>query len=157
MPEIAPTRRPSAGDQGHQSNSRATGTNQVQTTESPDEYHGEETAPTGLGVEGQDLYSILESSSSEDDSEVHQVRICDQGGKKHLVNVQLEGVPACGNIDSGSDITIVGEDLFRRIATIARLNKSQFRKPDRTPRTYEDGAGHGFQWSDNEDPHLYKS
>ncbi len=52
------------------------------------------------------------------------------------VKVQLQGVPAYGVIDSGADITILGGDLFRKVATVAWLKKRDLKKPDKTPKTY---------------------
>ena len=40
-------------------------------------------------------------------------------------------------IDSGADITIMGPDLFKRVAAAARLKKSAFRKADKVPYTYD--------------------
>ena len=31
----------------------------------------------------------------------------------------------------------MGGELFRKVAAVARLRKSQFRRPDKTPRTYD--------------------
>ncbi len=52
-------------------------------------------------------------------------------------NVDLQGVPARGVIDSGADITIIGGDLFKQVATVAKLRKKDFRSADKTPRTYD--------------------
>ena len=65
-----------------------------------------------------------------------QAHITDWGGKPAYTDVQIEGVPARGVIDSGSDITVMGGDMFRYAAMIMRLRKSQFRKPVRVPRAY---------------------
>lgn len=46
-------------------------------------------------------------------------------------------MPAIGVVDSGSDITIIGGQLFQTVAATARLRKRDFKKPDRTPRTYD--------------------
>jgi hypothetical protein len=42
-----------------------------------------------------------------------------------------------GIIDSGADVTTIGGGLFRKVATTARLKKRDLKKPDRTPRTYD--------------------
>ena len=81
-------------------------------------------------------YSLF--SDADSDLGVLQVRIADRGGKPQYAEVQVEGVPARGVIDSGSDITIMGGELFRYVAMVARLRKSQFRKPDRVPRAYNE-------------------
>ena len=68
---------------------------------------------------------------------MRQVRINDRGSHQQYANVQMEGVPAKGVVDSGADITIMGGDLFRRVAAASRLRKSQFMKADKVPRTYD--------------------
>ncbi len=45
--------------------------------------------------------------------------------------------PAYGVIDSGADITILGGDLFRKVATVAWLKKRGLKKPDKIPKTYD--------------------
>ena len=69
--------------------------------------------------------------------DVCQVRIADRGSKPQYADVQIENIPARGVIDSGSDITIMGGELFKYVATTERLRKSQFRKPDKIPKTYD--------------------
>ena len=91
----------------------------------------------GDSEEARTMLSCLISDSSDDDAEVHQIRVTDRGSKQQYANVQLEGVPARGIIDSGSEITIVGGELFRKVAAVARLRKSQFQGPDKVPRTYD--------------------
>ena len=82
---------------------------------------------------------FLFSDSEESDSGVRQVRINDRGSHQQYANVQIEGVPAKGVIDSGADITIMGGDLFHRVAAAARLRRSRFMKADKVPRTYDSG------------------
>ena len=38
---------------------------------------------------------------------------------------------------AGADITIVGAELFKKIAAVAHLKKSQFKPPDKTPYSYD--------------------
>ena len=81
---------------------------------------------------------FLHSSSDEElPTQVKMVRVTDQGSITQCVKVQVQGVPAYGLIDSGADITIIGGALFKKVATIARLKKRNFKKPDKTPRTYD--------------------
>ena len=40
-------------------------------------------------------------------------------------------------IDTGADITIMGRELFKKIAKAAKLKKKNFKQPDRTPCTYD--------------------
>ena len=105
-------------------------TSQVRATAGTDEERGE-----GSG----DSWRLLRclDSDSGDDLEVRQVRITNRGSKQQYANVQVEGVPAQGIIDSGSEITIMGEELFCKVAAVARLRKSQFKNPDKVPRTYD--------------------
>lgn len=71
-----------------------------------------------------------------------QVRVADKGSVPQGARVLVQGVPAVGVIDSGSDITIMGGKLFQTVATVARLRKRDFQKPDRTPRTYDQKPFH---------------
>ena len=107
------------------------------------------------------LLDCLLSPDSEDDSDVCQVRISDRGSRQLYADVQIVGVPARGVIDSGSDITIMGGELFRHIATVARLRKNQFHKPDKTPRMYDGRTFTLYGKMDlditfNENAHLYQ-
>jgi len=86
-------------------------------------------------VEKVDPIELLLSSS--EDETVREVRVTDKGSVPQGARVLLQGVPADGIIDSGADITIVGGDLFRKVATAARLKKRDFKRPDRTPRSYD--------------------
>ena len=52
------------------------------------------------------------------------------------MKIQVQGVSTSGVIDTGADITIMGGDLFNKVATAARLRKKDFKEPDRVPRTY---------------------
>ena len=40
-------------------------------------------------------------------------------------------------IDSGADITIVGGDLFRKVAMVSKPKRKDFGVADKTPRTYD--------------------
>ena len=46
-------------------------------------------------------------------------------------------MPTSGIIDTGADITIMGGELFKKVAAAARLKKRDFKKPDCVPRTYD--------------------
>ena len=65
------------------------------------------------------------------------IRVRDQGSDVKLARVDVQGVPADGVIDTGSDISIMGRELFARVASVAKLRKKDFRKPDKVPRTYD--------------------
>ena len=49
---------------------------------------------------------------------------------------EIQGVPARGIVDTGSDITIVCGVLFKYVATVARLRKKNFKPPDKSPHSY---------------------
>ena len=82
----------------------------------------------------EDPHTFLYSDS---DSSVDTVRVKDKGSKPQYVNVQVQGVPTSSIIDTGADITIMGGELFKKVAAAARLKKRDFKKPDRVPRTYD--------------------
>ena len=54
----------------------------------------------------------------------------------------VQGVPADGVIDTGTDITIMGWDLFAKVAAAAGLRKKKFRKLDKVPQTYDQKTFH---------------
>ena len=54
-----------------------------------------------------------------DDEEIGQIQLNYQGSKPRYARVEVQGVPAHGG---GADITIIGGDLFRQVAAVARLN-----------------------------------
>ena len=79
---------------------------------------------------------LLYSSESESDcDEVREVCVLDEGSRSQFAHVLVQGVPAEGIVDTGADITIIGRDLFARVAAAARLHKRDFRKADKVPRT----------------------
>ena len=80
---------------------------------------------------------FLHPDSDDGSSDIRTVRIHDRGSKPREVMVDVQGVPATGVIDSGADITIMGAELFKKVASVARLRRSSFKKPDKTPYTYD--------------------
>jgi len=80
---------------------------------------------------------FLYSSDSEEESKVRIVRVTDRGSISQCARLQVQGVPVFGIIDSGADITIMGGELFKKVAAAARLKKRDFKKPDKVPRTYD--------------------
>lgn len=80
-----------------------------------------------------DPLSLLYSS----DSDVCVVRVNDRGMKPQFAEVLIQGVPATGVIDTGADITIIGGELFQKMAAAARLKKRDFKIADKVPRTYD--------------------
>ena len=89
------------------------------------------------GTECPNPCDLLFSSDSEDDEAVRQIRVMDQGSQSQHARVIVQGVPSDGVIDTGADITIIGQELFARVAAAARLRKKNFRKPNKVPRTYD--------------------
>ena len=83
----------------------------------------------------EDPLTLLLSDSEEE--QVNLVQIQDKGSSTKGVVVQVQGVPAAGVIDSGSDITIMGAELFAKVAVTARLHKRDLKKADRIPRMYD--------------------
>ena len=84
-----------------------------------------------------ELFSQLLPSDSEEEGEVRLVRVEDHGAEQRYADVLMEGVPASGVIDSGAEISIINGILFRKIAAVARLKRSQLKPPDRIPKTYD--------------------
>ena len=76
-------------------------------------------------------------SSSDEEADVCTVQIDDKGSMPQCVPVQLQGVPVYGVIDTGADITILGGNLFKKVATIAKLKKRDFHPANKTPRNYD--------------------
>ena len=74
---------------------------------------------------------------SSDEDLLRQVRMVDEGSYSHYAHVVINGVPVEGIVDTGADITIIGRDLFAKIAAAARLRKKDFRKADKVPRSYD--------------------
>ena len=76
-------------------------------------------------------YSIY--SDSDDSDEVRQVRVYDKGSKPHCANVNIQGVLMSGVVDSGADITIMGGEMFKLVAVVAKLKKRDFKPPITLP------------------------
>ena len=82
------------------------------------------------------ISELLLSSEEEHDSGVSTVRVQDLGSRPQCARVEIQGVPVFGVIDSGADITTIGGNLLRKVATIAKLRKKDLKHPDKTPRNY---------------------
>lgn len=89
--------------------------------------------PQAGSSENLDPLDFLMSSDSKDEGGVLQVCVKDTGSRAQLAAVNVQGVPARGLTDSGADITIIGEELFKRVANVARLKNKDFRRADKTP------------------------
>ena len=71
-----------------------------------------------------------------EDGKIRHVHVNDTGSRSQCVVVEIEGVPSKGIVDTRSDITIIRGELFKHIATMARLHKRQFKLSDKAPHTY---------------------
>ena len=76
-------------------------------------------------------------SDSDDSSDVRQVRIQDQGSKPQKAEVVVGGVPMSGVIDTAADVTIMGGEMFKKVAAVAKLRKKDFKPADKTPYNYD--------------------
>jgi hypothetical protein len=65
------------------------------------------------------------------------VRVEDKGSHPMCARVSIQGVPAYGIVDSGADITILGSELFKKVAAVAKLKKKDFKPADKTPHNYD--------------------
>ena len=88
-------------------------------------------------VEQFDLLDILYSSDEEKEAEVSVVEVRDHGSHPQCARVEIQGVPVFGVIDSGADITIIGGNLLRRVASVAKLRKKDLKPADKVPRNYD--------------------
>ena len=84
-----------------------------------------------------DPLTYLYSSMSEEEDDVKLVRVQDRGSQLRCAQVQVQGVRAWGIVDSGADITIMGKELFKKVASVCRLKKRDFKRPDKIPKTYD--------------------
>ena len=85
----------------------------------------------------EDPLTYLHSDSSSEVVRVVTVHVPDQGSQPKCAQVVVQGVPQYGIIDSGADITILGGELFKRVAAVTKLCKRDFLKADQTPYTYD--------------------
>lgn len=58
------------------------------------------------------------------------IHLSDKGSKLKCAHVDVQGVPAYGVIDSGSDITIMGGELLCKVAAVAKLQKNDLKPAD---------------------------
>ena len=69
--------------------------------------------PTASNVITANPMQFLDSDS---DGSVSMVRVTDRGSHLRRVHVDIAGVPAVGLIDTGADISIMGPELFKKVA-----------------------------------------
>ena len=65
------------------------------------------------------------------------VHVTDHGSHLRRVQVDIAGVPAVGLIDTGADISIMGPEMFKKVAAVAGLKKRQLKPADKLPHTYD--------------------
>ena len=58
------------------------------------------------------------------------VCVCDKGSRQRCARVEVQGVEALGAVDTGADITIMGGELFKKVAAVAQLKKKDFKSVD---------------------------
>ena len=64
---------------------------------------------------------------------VTEVRVSDQESCPQLVWVVIAGVPVEGVIDAAADITIIGAETLKCIASVVRLKRCDHKPVDKTP------------------------
>ena len=94
------------------------------------------TKPTPMDPDREDNPMDYLHSDSEE-GEVRQITVKDQGSQTKCAKVTVQGIPMYGIIDSGADITIMGGEMFKKVATFAKLRKKDFKTADKTPYTYD--------------------
>lgn len=62
-------------------------------------------------------------SDPEDSSDIRQVRVQDYGSKPQKAKVVIGGVPMLGVVDTAADVTIIGGEMFKKVAAVAKLHK----------------------------------
>lgn len=80
------------------------------------------------------LYLSTDKSGGDN---VRVVRVQDGDSQPHYAEVQVQGVPAEGIVDSGANIVIMGTEIFKKVATANKIKKKAFHKPDKVPHTYD--------------------
>ena len=90
--------------------------------------------PTASNVITANPMQFLDSDS---DGSVSMVRVTDRGSHLRRVHIDIAGVPAVGLIDTGADISIMGPELFKKVAAVAGLKKRQLKPADKLPHTYD--------------------
>ena len=83
-----------------------------------------------------DPMSYLRSDSDEDEG-VKRVTVEDTGSYPRYTNVLVEGVMQRGVVDTGSDLTIMGKEAFKKVVTVARLKKRDFHPADKKAYSYD--------------------
>ena len=69
---------------------------------------------------------LLESDLSDDREQVLHLRVGDKGSLPRCMKGEVQGVPMYGIMDSGADITIIGDQTFKKVATAAKHKRRDF-------------------------------
>ena len=118
-------------------------TQQVQSSEpsAGDQKQPSPTQTTPKACDDPQQYLLSDSDGEEPvvpaDAGVNEVRVQDKGSRPQSVRVVVAGVPVEGIVDMAADITIVGAEVFKRIAVVTKLSKRELKPADKTPRTYD--------------------
>ena len=103
-------------------------------------------------VSKQSPLTLLLSDSEEE--VVKQVHVSNGSSRSQLARVDIHGIPADGVVDTAADITIMGGKLFALVAAVAKLRKSNFKKPDIVPRNYDGREFHLDGWLYGDGDHF---
>ena len=121
------------GKGGAASKTRA---NQIQTAEK-EETHAPVVPITTPSQGSEDDPRQYLLPDSDEEVQVDEIRVSDQGSCPQTVRVVIAGVPVEGVVDTAADITIIGAEVFKRIASVAKLRRRHLKPVDKTPHTYD--------------------
>ena len=82
-------------------------------------------------------YLLQDSDEEEPAAGVNEVRVQDKGSHPQSVSVVVPAVPVDGIVDTAANITIVGAEIFKRIAAVAKLRRRDLKPAVKTPHTYD--------------------
>ena len=74
---------------------------------------------------------------SDGDDEVKRVTVEDKGSHPRYAEVSVQGVLLQGVVDTGSYLTIMGREAFKKVATVAKLRKRDFHPADKMAYSYD--------------------
>ena len=80
---------------------------------------------------------VHSESDPDSDDDVRRVTVEDMGSHPKYAEVLVEGVSLQGVVDTGSDLTIMGKEAFKKVAMVAKLRKKDFRPADQKAYNYD--------------------
>ena len=80
------------------------------------------------------IHSDLDTDEHSDDHSARLISVQDRGSRPKYARVAIQDAPCLGIIDTGSDITIIGGYLFKKL--VSRMQKKDLKQPDKTPLAY---------------------